>query len=66
MRDGKVHLLVNMDEKVLKTDMQFPFKNLNDLQQLRLAVGSNSSGTGQLLKVFAAKVILMILRKDQI
>jgi hypothetical protein len=55
MRDGKVHLLVNMDEKVLKTDMQFPFKNLNDLQQLRLAVGSNSSGTGQLLKGFGGK-----------
>jgi hypothetical protein len=53
MRDGKVHIQVDMDQKILKTDMKFPFKNLSDLQQLRLAVGNNSSGAGQLLKGFS-------------
>jgi hypothetical protein len=50
IRDGRVHLQLNMDEKLFKTDMHFPFKNLDDLQKLRAALGNNSLGTGQLLK----------------
>jgi len=50
LHDGKVHLLVNMDEKVLKTDMQFPFSNLNDMKQLRSSLGNTNSGTGQMFK----------------
>src|ERR1700688_1075791 len=39
LHDGKVHLQVNMDEKLLKTDMQFPFKSLSDMKQLRSSIG---------------------------
>ena len=55
MRDGKIHLVVNIDEKVLKTEMEFPFKQLGDIEELHSLIGSNSAGTGQLFKGFSGK-----------
>jgi hypothetical protein len=52
LQDGKVHLTVNMDEKILKTDMLFPFKNLSDMKQLRTSIGNNAAGAEQLFKGF--------------
>jgi hypothetical protein len=50
VKDGTIGMKLNMDEKIFKTEMIFPFKNLNDLQQLTAALGDGSLGTGQLLK----------------
>ncbi|HEX4375204.1 MAG TPA: hypothetical protein VHZ50_18000 [Puia sp.] len=52
LHDGKVHLNLDMNEKVFKTNSVFPFKNINDVEKLRSAAGSNSFGAGQLLKNF--------------
>jgi hypothetical protein len=52
LRDGKVHLNLDMNEKIFKTSSVFPFKNVNDVEKLRSAAGSNSFGAGQLLKNF--------------
>ncbi|HLY71036.1 MAG TPA: hypothetical protein VKR53_14985 [Puia sp.] len=54
LHDGKVHLNLDMGEKVFKTNSVFPFKNLGDVEKLRSAAGSNSFGTGQLLKNFGS------------
>lgn len=53
LREGQLHMKLNMDEKYFKTDMHFPFKNLNELQLLYTSVGDGSLGTGQLLKNLA-------------
>jgi hypothetical protein len=50
LSNGQVRLQLNMDEKELKTKSVFPFKSVNDLDKLRSIAGSNSFGTGQLLK----------------
>jgi hypothetical protein len=52
LHDGKVHLNLDMNEKVFKTNSVFPFKNVSDIEKLRSAAGSNSFGAGQLLKNF--------------
>jgi len=53
LREGLLHMRLNMDEKLFKTDMHFPFKNLTQLQQLYTSMGDGSLGTGQLLKNIA-------------
>jgi hypothetical protein len=50
LHDGQVHLKLDMDQKVFKTNSIFPFKSVSDLDKLKSAVGDNSLGTGQLLK----------------
>jgi hypothetical protein len=50
VKDGTVNMKLNMDEKVFNTKMSFPFKNLDNLQQLYVALGDGSLGTGQMLK----------------
>jgi len=50
LKDAKVNMKLNMDQKIFKTDMNFPFKNLNDLQQLSTSMSDGSIGTAQLLK----------------
>jgi hypothetical protein len=52
LHDGKVHLNLDMNEKVFKTSSVFSFKNVTDVEKLRGAAGSNSFGAGQLLKNF--------------
>ena len=53
LREGQLHMRLNMDEKVFKTDMHFPFKNPEQLQQLYTSISDGSLGTGQLLKNLA-------------
>lgn len=43
LRDGKVHLLLNMKENVGKLDMQFPFKSTEQLQQLYASLGNSGN-----------------------
>jgi hypothetical protein len=50
LKDGKINMKLNMDEKVFNTEMSFPFKSLNNLQQLYTSLGDGSIGTGNLLK----------------
>lgn len=50
LRTGSVHITVNLDEKVFKTHMQFPFTSLDNLQQLYSAMSDGSLGSTQLLK----------------
>jgi hypothetical protein len=51
--DGTMKLQVNMKESLLKADINFPFKNYNDLQSLM--TGSGMAGLGEAFKkVFAS------------
>jgi hypothetical protein len=44
LKDGKMSLQMNIKEKIFKMDMNFPYKNLNNLQQLMS--GKAASGPG--------------------
>ncbi len=50
LREGKLNMKLNMDDKTFKADMHFPFKNMAQLSQLYSSLGNGSIGTGQLLK----------------
>lgn len=50
VKDGKINMKLNMDQKIFTTDMTFPFKSLSNLQQLYNSLSDSSLGTGQLLK----------------
>jgi len=50
LREGKLNMNLDMDNKTFRTDMNFPFKNLSQLQLLYSSLGDGSIGTGQLLK----------------
>ena len=50
MRDGKMHIKMNMDEKVFKLDMQYPFNNLERLQKLTTAISDGGIGLGSMMK----------------
>src|ERR1044071_5752656 len=54
VRDGKIHMKLNMDEKVFKADMHFPFSSLNNLQQLYTSMNDGSLGTATLFKGLAS------------
>jgi len=47
---GKLHMNLNLEQKMFKTDMHFPFKNSSQLQDLYSSLGDGSIGTGQLMK----------------
>lgn len=53
MRNGKMHLVMNIKEKIFKLDTDFPFNNYSQLQSL---LSSNGGGmqalTGAMKKVF--------------
>jgi hypothetical protein len=50
MRDGKVHIKMNMAEKEFKIDMNYPFNSLERLQQLNAAVSDGGLGLGNIMK----------------
>ncbi|MBS1596741.1 MAG: hypothetical protein JST75_00845 [Bacteroidetes bacterium] len=54
VRDGKIHMKLNMDEKIFKADMHFPFTSLNNLQQLYTSMNDGSLGTANLFKGLAS------------
>jgi hypothetical protein len=47
-RPGSVSIKMNLDEKVFKTHMQFPFTSLDNLQKLYTAMNSGSLGNTKL------------------
>lgn len=50
MRDGKVHVKMDMAEKEFKIVMKYPFANLERLQQLNAAVSDGGLGLGNVMK----------------
>lgn len=56
MKDGKMKLQMNIKEKIFKMDMNFPYKNLNSLQQLMSGKGGSGTGLTNVFKnVFGKK-----------
>jgi hypothetical protein len=50
LRKGSVSIKLNMDEKVFRIRMQFPFSSQDDLQKLYSAMSDGSLGATQLFK----------------
>jgi len=50
MKDGKMKLQMNIKEKVFKMDMDFPYKNLNNLQLLMSGKAGNGAGLNNVFK----------------
>jgi hypothetical protein len=44
LREGKVHLILNMNESIGKIDMNFPFSSSDKLQQLYANLNSSTNG----------------------
>jgi hypothetical protein len=44
LRDGKVHLVMNVNEAIGKFDMQFPFRSSDQLQELYASLNSSDGG----------------------
>jgi hypothetical protein len=55
VKNGTVHLLLNMEQKQFKSDIVIPFKSLGDLQKLYNAMNDQSLGFNQLFKGIAGK-----------
>jgi hypothetical protein len=43
--DGTLNLQLDMEKSVFKTNMQLPFKSLNDLQKIMMGSGNNTMGS---------------------
>ena len=55
VKDGKMHIQMNMKEKLFKTNIEVPFKNLENLQKLLSGNGSNGAGMSQIFKTIFDK-----------
>jgi ABC-type uncharacterized transport system auxiliary subunit len=55
VKDGYVHLKLNMDQKEFKSDIVIPFKSLSDLQKLYNSMNNQTLGFNQLFKGMAGK-----------
>ena len=55
IKDGTVHLKLNIPEKVFNSDIIIPFKSLSDLQKLYNSMNNQSLGFNQLFKGMAGK-----------
>ena len=55
IKDGSVHLKLNMVQKEFKSDIVIPFKSLTDLQKLYNSMNNQSLGFNQLFKGMAGK-----------
>lgn len=49
LREGTLRMQMNMQEKIFKVNMMYPFKNIDNLQKLYSSLGSGASGMGGLL-----------------
>lgn len=54
VKEGKINMKLNMEQKIFNTEMDFPFKSLNNLEQLYTSLSDGSIGTGNLLKGLGA------------
>ena len=50
LRDGSIHLKMNLAEKQFMVDMNFPFSKMADISKIYANLGDAQSGMGQLLK----------------
>jgi hypothetical protein len=55
IKDGSVHLKLNIEQKVFNSDIVIPFKSLSDLQKLYNSMNNQSLGFNQLFKGMAGK-----------
>jgi hypothetical protein len=55
IKDGYVHLKLNIGEKVFKSDIVIPFKSQSDLQKLYNSMNNQTLGFNQLFKGMAGK-----------
>jgi len=55
MKDGSVHLLLNMEKKEFSYDITIPFKSQSDLQKLYNSMNNQSLGFTQLFKGMGGK-----------
>lgn len=53
MKNGKMHLQMNMKDKVFKADMDFPFKSYAELQQLMLGPASSAGMSNAFQNIFS-------------
>ncbi|WP_205508494.1 hypothetical protein [Longitalea arenae] len=50
LKDAKMKMQMNIKEKIFKMDMNFPYKDLNSLQQLMAGKGGSGAGMSNALK----------------
>lgn len=50
LRDGSIHLKMNMAEKLFNIDMQYPFTSLENFQKLYPNIGEAATGFGDMMK----------------
>lgn len=55
MKDGKMALKMNMNEKVFNIKLDFPFKKLDNLQSLMSEMGGNTTGISNVFKTVFGK-----------
>ncbi len=55
IKDGSVHMKLNMGEKIFKSDIVIPFSTLANLQELYNSMNNQSLGFTQLFKVMTGK-----------
>ena len=55
IKDGSVHLKLNIEQKVFNSDIVIPFRSLSDLQKLYNSMNNQSLGFNQLFKGMAGK-----------
>ncbi len=49
LRDGSLHMQMNMADKIFKLNMRYPFKNTADLSKLYATIGEAGAGMGSML-----------------
>ena len=55
MKDGKVHLQMNMNEKLMKLNVDIPYSGYDNLQKLMSGMGNNGTGIGEAFKAIFDK-----------
>jgi hypothetical protein len=55
LKDGKMKLQMNIKEKLFKMDLNFPYKNLNNLQQLMSGKATSGQGLSNAFKSMFGK-----------
>ncbi len=65
IKDGSVHLKLNINEKIFNSDITIPFKSQSDLQKLYNSMNNQTLGFNQLFKGIAGKTDSTMSGNDQ-
>jgi hypothetical protein len=65
IKDGSVHLKLDIEQKEFKSDIVIPFKSLSDLQKLYNSMNNQTLGFNQLFKGMAGKTDTTTAGNDQ-